>query len=31
MMPIILGAHGSLPDELLPYAPLLEKCIFPKR
>ena len=29
MMPIILGAHGSLPDELLPYAPLLEACPLP--
>jgi hypothetical protein len=29
MMPIILGAHGSLPDELLAYAPLLEACPLP--
>ena len=26
MMPIIMGSLASLPDELLPYAPLLEAC-----
>ena len=30
MMPIVLSDHTSLPDELLPYAPLLAACPFEK-